>query len=240
MKRLTIGRTRIKEPVSAITHLVGAGFAVASLVLLVTAAAQRASAWHVVSLAVFGGAMVLVYTASTLYHWLPLKVSQEKLMRRIDQSMIYLMIAGTCTPVALVALKGAWGWTMFGCMWAMAIFGVVHHWKPRRKPRLKRHTHAGMYLAMGWATMLFSYPVIKAFPVDALAWLFAGGMAYTVGGLVYALKAPNPLPKIVGFHEVFHLFVMLGPPATFGSCWRMFCRCRSHKHIRHWLFPPAS
>ena len=215
MHRIRIGKIKIKEPFSALSHLIGTGFALASLVWLVTAAAQRASLGRVISLAIFGGAMVAVYTASTLYHWLPLRPRQVKLMRSIDQAMIYLMIAGTATPVAMVALNGFARLLMLAVMWSAASLGItllaiphiIHRSKMRR---IKRSTHATLYLGMGWVSVLFAWPVIKAFSMMALAWLVAGGVSYTVGGLVYALKKPNPLPRVVEFHEVFHLFVMVG------------------------------
>ena len=221
LRRLVV-TVRVKEPVSAISHAIGALLAAAALVVLVASSALHATPWHVVSFAVYGGCMVLVYLASAAYHWLPLKPSQEKLFRRIDHSMIYLMIAGSYTPIALVALRDVWGWTMLGLIWGIALYGIFNHWRPRPRgqqhTRHRRRSHAPTYIGMGWVALVYLYPIVRVFSGPGVGWLVAGGVAYTVGGLIYALKRPNPLPGFVGFHEVFHLFVMLG---SFCHFWFM-------------------
>lgn len=222
MRRLSF-TIRVKEPFSAFSHLAGVFLAVAALTLLVTYASLEATPWHVVAFAIYGACMILVYGASTLYHWLPLRPSGEKLFRKIDQSMIYLMIAGTYTPIGLVALRGPWGWSMLGVIWGLALFGIAQHWsgRPRGKSRggYRRWLHTAVYLGMGWVSVVFAAPILEKFTVTGLFWLVAGGVAYTVGAIVYGIKTPNPLPRVVGFHEVFHVFVMVG---SFCHFWFMF------------------
>lgn len=215
MKRLEF-TVKIKEPFSALTHFIGIFLAIAGLVLLVTYAALAGKPWHTACFAIFGASMVLVYIASTLYHWLPLRVSHEKLFRRIDQSMIYLLIAGTYTPICVVALPQPWGWLLFGVVWAVGLAGIFLQVSRSRVPRRISTT---LYLTMGWIAVAAINPLTEAFPFPGIAWLVGGGVAYTVGAVVYALKRPNPLPKIIGAHEVFHLFVMLG---SFCHFWFMF------------------
>lgn len=220
MKRLQL-TFRVKEPFSAFSHLAGALLAVAALALLVTVAAVDATPWHVAAFSVYGACMILVYTASTLYHWLPLRPSGEKLFRKIDLSMIYLMIGGTYTPIALVALRGAVGWTMLALIWGLAVLGVALQWYPRSRKRagFRRRLNAGVYLAMGWISIAFIAPIAEVLTSGGLFWLVAGGVAYTIGAVVYGVKRPNPIPRVVGFHEVFHIFVMLGSVCHF---WLMY------------------
>lgn len=215
MKRVHL-TIRIKEPVSALTHGVGVLLSIAGLTLLVTYAALAGKPWHVVCFSIFGASMVALYTASTLYHWLPLRVGQQKLFRRIDHSMIYLLIAGTYTPLCIVGLPRPWGVSLFAIVWAVGIAGILLQTRKRRVPR---RLSTALYVFMGWIAVAAIGPLAQAFPFPGLTWLVAGGIAYTVGAIIYAVKWPNPLPKVFGFHEVFHLFVMLG---SFCHFWFMF------------------
>jgi hemolysin III len=221
MKRMVV-TVRIKEPISALSHFVGILLAVAGLSILVTNAALDATARHVIGFAIFGTCMVLVYTASTLYHWLPLKVSQEKIFRRLDHSAIFMMIAGTYTPVGLVVLAGPVGQMMLALIWSLAIIGIIRLWRrPSRTSGQRgklRWIDSGFYVLMGWIAVGFLYPMAQKLSVPALAWLVGGGVAYSVGALIYALKRPNPIPHIFGFHEIFHGFVLLG---SFCHFWLM-------------------
>jgi hemolysin III len=203
---------KVKEPFSALSHLFGMFLATIGLTALVTLAQQDATAWHVVGFAVYGVCMILVYAASTLYHWLPLRPSGERLFRRIDHTTIYLMIAGTYTPVALVALRGPWGWSMLASVWALAALGIVLRWWPARRGAggYRRWLHTAVYLGMGWLALAFIVPIVARFSASGIGWLVAGGLAYTLGAVVYGTKTPNPLPSIIGFHEVFHVLVLVG------------------------------
>jgi hemolysin III len=213
---------RIKEPFSALSHALGIILGFWFVYLLVTPAVAQGKMLHAFAFAVFGLATVLVYTASTLYHWLPVKQSHVELLRDIDQSAIYLMIAGTYTPVCLIVLGGVWGFSTLGVIWALATTGITLLWRGRRarhaSGRSLRRATTIVYLAMGWISVIAFYPMTQSFSGQGLSWLIAGGIAYSVGALVYGLRWPNPIPKVMEFHEVFHIFVLIG---TICHFWMM-------------------
>lgn len=196
------------EPWSAITHLIGAVLSIASLVILVVFASLKGSSWQVVSFSIFGASMILLYTASTLYHFFYRdNKTLKEVFRRIDHSMIFVLIAGTYTPICLVALRGGWGWSMFGVAWGLAITGIVFKsvgletWK---------WLSTLIYVLTGWIIVIAVYPLTKVLPLGALLLLFAGGIFYTVGAVLYAIDDRNPHFKTFGMHEYFHLFVLAG------------------------------
>jgi hemolysin III len=208
--RLKFRGMRIKEPFSAISHGVGALIAMVFLGVVITLPDSKESDVMVLAYTVFGIGAVAVFVASTLYHALPLPLRWERRVRKLDQSAVYLMIAGTYTPVCLIGLSGTWGYSLLILIWTLAAVGIFNHWfwlgRGRRRPRLD----AAIFLAMGWLCLLFAYPIVKALSSDALIWLVAGGLAYSMGALAYAVKWPNPVPKIIESHEVFHIFVLIG------------------------------
>jgi len=175
-------------------------------VLLLARVASPAMPWHIVTFAVFGTAMVMLYTASTLYHWLPLSEAGVRLWRRIDHCMIFVYIAATCTPICLIPLRGPWGWSLFGSVWALALAGIFVKVFWLHAPRW---LSTGLYLGMGWMVIVGVYPLVVSLPAGALWWLLAGGLFYTVGAVVYASRWPN-VARHFGFHELFHVFVMAG------------------------------
>lgn len=201
-----------REPVNAISHGAGALGAIAAMTVMVVCAAFRADVWHVVSFAVFGASMILMYTSSFLYH--ALRVSEKKLLmfRRIDHIMIFMVIAGSYTPLCLVPLRGAWGWSLFGTIWGIAVAGVFLKVFFMAAPRW---ISTLIYLLMGWLCVIAIYPLVNALEPAALFWLAAGGVFYSVGALVYAMKRPDPLPGVFGFHEIWHCFVIMGSASHF-------------------------
>lgn len=207
---------RLRDPVSAGTHLGGAALSVAGLVVLVVMAAQEATVWHIVAFAIYGASLIALYTASTLYHALPRpKNGRIGFLRRFDHMMIYVLIAGTYTPLCLIALKGAWRWAVLGSIWGLSVVGMVVTavWFQGA-----RWLSAGIYLLMGWLVVVAFGPLIRVLPGAGLAWLAAGGAFYTVGAVIYGLRRPNFSPGF-GFHELFHVFVLLGSISHF---WLMF------------------
>lgn len=198
---------KIKDPVSGFTHLAGALLSIAGLVVLVCFAAIKATAWHVVSFSIFGASLILLYTASSLYHLLPVSDKATAVLRRIDHMMIFVLIAGTYTPVCLVPLRGAWGWSIFGVIWGTAIAGIFLKAFWMNAPRW---LSTAFYLIMGWLVVIAFWPLINAVPAAGIVWLLAGGLMYTVGGVIYGAKWPKIESKLFGFHEIFHLFVMAG------------------------------
>ncbi len=188
------------ELVNALTHGIGVGLAIAGLVLLVVYGAVNGTAVHVVSGSIFGGTMVLLYLASTLYHSFPWPET-KRIFKIIDHSSIYLLIAGTYTPFTLVTLDGAWGWTLFGIIWGLALAGVIFKTMfTGRFPRLS----SLIYLGMGWLIVIAIKPLYDALSFWGLFWLFAGGLSYTFGVIFYSWKS---LPFS---HGIWHLFVLGG------------------------------
>lgn len=192
--------------------MAGALASVAGLTLLVVVAALQAGVWHIVSFSIFGSALVLLYTASSLYHALNLSEQGLLRFRRLDHIMIFIMIAGTYTPLCLVPLRGPWGWSLFGIVWGIAILGTVMKIFFIHVPRW---VSTAVYLFMGWLCVVVIYPLIKTLEPGCLLWLALGGLFYSVGAVIYGLKRPNPWPGVFGFHEIWHLFVLAGSACHF-------------------------
>lgn len=200
--------TRIfREPVSGLTHFIGACFAVWGTVMLILRSISPIQPWHIVTFSIFGTAMVLLYLTSTLYHWLPLRDRALQTMRRIDHSMIFIYIAATYTPICLIPLRGPWGWSIFGSVWGLAVAGIIVKFFWLHAPRW---VSTGFYLGMGWMVLVGIYPLVTNLEMGALLWLVAGGLTYSVGAVIYAMRWPDPFPRKFGFHELFHIFVMGG------------------------------
>jgi len=189
-----------EEKINIITHAIGLLLSIAALVLLIIHASSNGSTRHIVSFTIFGASMILLYSASTLYHY-----SQTPNIRRklniLDHASIYVLIAGTYTPFTLVTLKGALGWTIFGITWSIALVGVFFKLFYTGKYD-KISTIA--YVAMGWIIIFAVKPLIENLPLNGLYWLLAGGVFYTIGAVLYSIK------KIKYNHAIFHIFVLLG------------------------------
>lgn len=207
--------SKLRDPVSGLTHFFGFLLSIAGLVLLIYFSAIEATAWHVVTFSIFGASLILLYAASSLYHLLPLGEKGIRVLRKIDHMMIFVLIAGTYTPVCLIPLRGGWGWSLFGCIWGLAIAGIVMKIVWLHAPRW---LYTSIYLLMGWLVAIAFLPLLHTLPAKGLAWLVAGGLFYSVGAVIYAVKKPN-IAKMFGFHEIFHLFVMAGSMSHF---WLMF------------------
>lgn len=169
------------------------------------------NAYHVVSFTIFGVALLLLYLFSTLYHWLNISQRGISIFRKFDHIMIYILIAASYTPVCLVPLRGPWGWSIFGIVWGFAILGTILSSIWIKAPRALT---TAIYLMMGWTVIIAIYPLITTFSkanlLYSLWWLVAGGIAYTIGGIIYGFKIPKTPFKNWGFHEIFHIFVMIG------------------------------
>lgn len=192
------------ERANALTHGAGAVASLAGGAVLVTLAALYGDGWGVVSSAVFVATLVLLYTASTLYH----AVTRPELKARLkvfDHSAIYLLIAGTYTPFMLVGLRGGWGWSLFGVVWGLAAAGVVFKlFFTGRFPRLS----TGIYIGMGWLAVVAIVPMLERLPAATLAWMVAGGLTYTAGTVFYHSRKAYA-------HAVWHLFVLAGSVCHF-------------------------
>jgi len=207
---------KLKDPMSGLTHCIGAFFALVGLVLLIYKATDPVKPWHIVTFSIFGSSMIALYTASTLYHWLPLSEKGTERLRKWDHMMIFVLIAATYTPVCLIPLRGAWGWSLFGGIWGFATLGVFMKFFWLNAPRWFATM---VYIMMGWLALVAIVPLVRILQPGGLVWLFAGGFFYTVGAVIYGLKRPDPWPRLMGFHEIFHIFVMLG---SFSHFWMMY------------------
>lgn len=203
---------------SALTHGAGAGLSVLGTVLLLLRAVRVGSAWHVVSFAVYCATMIGLYTASTLYHSVNTSERGRVALRKYDHVSIYFLIAGTYTPICLAALRGVWGWAIFGVIWALTLAGLVLTVRWITAPRWLT---AGIYLFMGWLALAAVYPLRVIFPPEGFFWLFLGGALYTVGGIFYAVKWPGRKNPHFGCHEIFHVFIVLGSIAHYMMMYRV-------------------
>jgi hemolysin III len=196
-----------EEIAHATTHGLGLLLSIAGLTTLVVTAAVRGDAWHVTGAAVFGATLVLLFAASTLYHALTSRRAKQ-VFQRLDHAAIFLLIAGTYTPFTLVNLRGAWGWTLLGLVWSLAILGIVLQ---TAVPHRTRRLSLALYLAMGWMVLIAIEPLVQSVHPDGLALLVLGGVLYTLGVVFYAWQ------RLPYNHAIWHVFVLAGSACHF-SC----------------------
>ena len=193
------------ERLNSFTHLAGILLAAIGVPLLIVLAVRSGDAWRIVGCSIFGAALVLLYGASTLYH--SVRGKAKRVLRKLDHCSIYLLIAGTYTPFALVTLRGVWGWTLLGLAWGLALFGIVQEFifgKGARRLSLL------IYLLMGWMGVAALRPLALGLGAAGLTWLIIGGLLYT-GGIAFYLNDE----RVRHFHGVWHLFVLCGSTAHF-------------------------
>ena len=196
-----------EEKINIYSHAIGLISSIAALVLLVTHSMLHGNVWHVVSFSIFGVSLIILFAASTFYHSTKKPELRNKL-RVIDHASIYVLIAGTYTPFTLVTLNGQTGWVFFGITWGFAFIGIVLKLFFTGKYKL---VSTLMYIFMGWIIVFAIKPLINNLSLEGLLWLFAGGMAYTIGAIIYSIK------KIKFNHAIFHMFVLIGSIAHFVS-----------------------
>ena len=202
-------KLKLKDPGSAITHGIAMLLAVAGATPLIVKAARSADILHVFAVSVFILTMILLYLASTLYHSVNSTAKVNRRLKKMDHMMIFVMIAGSYTPVCLIVLGDHTGWNLLGLVWGIALVGIIINALWITCPKWFSSL---IYIAMGWICILAISKIIAALPSGGFAWLLAGGIIYTVGGIIYALKLPifNSRHRYFGSHEIFHLFVMGG------------------------------
>ncbi len=188
------------ERFNSVSHLVGAALALAGMVVLIVIAARHGDPWKIVSFGVYGACLLSLYASSTLYH--SLRHRAKAVFRKLDHLAIYLLIAGTYTPFALVTLRGGWGWSLFGAIWGLAAAGMALEFRPRRGARI---LPVAIYVLMGWLVLVALKPLLQALPWAGFVWLLLGGLFYTFGIVFYGLDA-----KLRHAHGVWHLFVLAG------------------------------
>lgn len=198
-------QTPTEELANAITHGTGLLLAVAALVILIIFANSKGDIWHLIGMTVFGTTLIILYLSSTIYHSFP-EGKWKKTLRVVDHASIFLLIAGTYTPVTLTAMRGPWGWTIFGIVWGIALLGILL--KILFINKLK-DVSLILYIAMGWLIVIAVRPLIDSVERISLIYLIAGGLFYTLGTIFYAWKS---LPY---GHAIWHLFVMGGSISHF-------------------------
>ena len=198
-----------EEIANAISHLTGTILAVAALVLMIIYSTIYGGAWHIVSTAVFGSTMVMLYLSSTLNHWLPVGRGKEFFFT-FDQIAIFFMIAGTYTPLSLIALHGTTGWIIFGIEWGLALIGITTKLlHPTKFETGVNIFYIILYVIMGWLIVVVSVPVIKIISINGLVWVLIGGFCYSFGILFFKLT------KLKYHHLIWHLFVIGGSASHF-------------------------
>ena len=204
----------IREPGSAITHFIAMMMAVFASVPLLVKAGLDSGTRNFFAMAVFMGSMILLYAASATYRSVDLSGKELKIFKRIDHMMIFVLIAGSYTPVCLIILGGKLGYSLLALVWGIALIGMLikAFWVTCPK-----WFSSVIYIAMGWVVVFAFGPLVHSLTTPAFLWLLAGGIIYTIGGIIYALKLPlfNSLHKTFGSHEIFHLFVMGGSVCHF-------------------------
>lgn len=197
----------LEEKTNIISHAIGLVLSIVALVFMLVRASLYGDAWHIVSASIFGASLISLYAASTFYHSATATVLRSRL-RIIDHASIYVLIAGTYTPFTLVTLHGSTGWIVFGASWTMALIGISLKIFFTGKYNV---VSTLMYVFMGWIIVFAITPLINKLSTDGLFWLFAGGVAYTTGAILYSIK------KIKFNHAIFHMFVLAGSFCHFVS-----------------------
>lgn len=207
-------KSHVKDPGSAITHFIGMLMAIFAAVPLLIKAAHEPGRIYIISIAVYAISLILLYAASTTYHTFNRSEKINTVLKKIDHMMIFILIAGSYTPICLLVLKGKTGIILLSIVWGIAILGIVlkAFWV-----FCPKWVSSVLYIGMGWTCVLAFTQILNSMSPAAFGWLLAGGIIYTIGGVIYALKLPlfNNRHKNFGSHEIFHIFVMLGSACHF-------------------------
>jgi hemolysin III len=201
---------KIREPVNSLTHWVGALFALAGLIILLIVGWGAPA--RIISLTIYGVSLIAMFSASATYHMVQVKDRVLEIFRKVDHAAIYFLIAGTYTPFCVNAFDGFWKWGLLGIVWSLALIGILMKVFYIRAPRW---LNAGIYVLMGWLSVSAAGQFLAALPAWVLGWLIAGGVIYTLGAVVYITKIFNFKPGVFGFHEMWHIFVLLAAAAHY-------------------------
>ncbi len=197
---------RTRDHFSAISHLVAAVASIVVLTLLIVFAVLKGTTWHIVGFSIFGAGLILLYTMSCIYHFIHIESNARKIFQRVDHAAIYVLIAGTYTPVCLTVLRGPWGWTMLAIIWTIATIGILVKLLSRMHPVLSTL----LYVVMGWLIAIAVIPLSQKLSFAAIVWLFLGGIFYTVGAFLYYLDHKFPYHGWFNLHDAFHILVIFG------------------------------
>ncbi|MCL4272043.1 MAG: hemolysin III family protein [Anaerolineales bacterium] len=201
---------KLREPVNSLTHWGGAILALVGLIALLIVGWDTPA--KIISFTIYGVSLIFMFSASATYHMVRVKDKALEIFRKIDHAAIYVLIAGTYTPFCINAFEGFWKWGMLSIIWSLAIIGIVVKIFYIRAPRW---LNAGIYIVMGWLSVLSAGEMLAALPAWVFIWLITGGVIYTLGAIVYMTKIFNFKPGVFGFHEVWHIFVLLAAAAHF-------------------------
>ncbi|MDA8353989.1 MAG: hemolysin III family protein [Firmicutes bacterium] len=202
---------KMKEPVNTWTHFVTFLAAIVGFVFLILLSRENLST--LVTMTIYGVSVILLYGASSLYHWVRTTPKKELVLKKLDHCSIYLLIAGSYTPVFYHGLEGVWKWVMLIAIWVLAVIGIVLKLFFIHAPR---YVSTAFYVTLGWIALIPFAQLVHNLPAGALILMVAGGVLYTVGAVIYATRWLDFFPNRFGFHEVFHLFIMAGTGAHFA------------------------
>jgi hemolysin III len=197
---------KLREPVNSLTHWGGALLALIGLIALLIVGWTHGAPAKIISLAIYGTSLIFMFSASATYHMVRVKEKALEIFRKVDHSAIYVLIAGTYTPFCVNAFTGFWKWGILIIIWSLAVIGIVVKIFYIRAPRW---LNAGIYIVMGWLSLATAGQMLAHLPAWVLTWLIIGGVTYTLGAVVYMTKIFNFKPNVFGFHEVWHIFVLL-------------------------------
>jgi hemolysin III len=206
----------VRDPISGITHLCGAIFFAVGLIAMLIAGQGNLA--QEISLAVYGAGLILLFSASAAYHLYNGDAKRLLVLRKFDHSSIYVLIAASYTPLCVIAFRGFWQWGLLAIIWALALAGIVVKIFVIKGPRWLT---AGIYLVMGWLSLIALGEMMATLSTSSIVWLFAGGVVYSLGAVIYITKKLNFKPGVFGFHEVWHIFVLLGALCHFISIWEI-------------------
>ena len=200
----------IKDPYCGLSHWVGAGLSIAALAVLLTV--SKGPGWHAAMLAFYGASLIVLYVSSALAHSIKCSQEVEDRLTRVDYAAIFLLIAGTYTPVCTIAVGGAWGWGIAIGEWTLAAIGIPLVVLGSGTSNLVRTI---LYLCMGWLGLLAAVPVLHALSTNGIVWLLAGGIAYSVGAIIFVTNRPNLWPGRFHAHDLWHSLVLVGSACHF-------------------------
>ena len=201
---------KLREPVNSLTHWAGAVLALIGLIALLIVCSDSSA--KLISLLIYGVSLIFLFSASATYHMVQVKENVLEIFRKLDHAAIYCLIAGTYTPFCVNAFSGFWNWGLLTIIWALALIGIITKLFYIRAPRW---LNAGIYLVMGWLCISAIGQMLALLPVWVLSWLIVGGLLYTFGAIIYITKIFNFVPGTFGFHEIWHIFVLLAAAAHF-------------------------
>ncbi|HOJ65223.1 MAG TPA: hemolysin III family protein [Spirochaetota bacterium] len=195
------------EKFNTASHIIGLILSLFGVVVLIVESSIKAKVWHIVSFSIYGTTLILLFLASSLHHGIFARKKIENIFRQFDYIAIFPLIAGTFTPFCLILLRNPFGWSIFGVVWAIAIIGIIIKGVFPAIPKWLTHT---LYIGMGWLGIFIAIPLLKIIGFIGVGLITLGGILYTIGALIYYFEKPNPIPGKFGFHEIWHIFVILG------------------------------